>query len=107
MRKLYSYDEITKNLKDVDEAGDASEIVIIKQLPQYLFTHNAEMKQCDVWVTNGVSSYEESLYQLVNLLPLNGEYWDNFKNEELLDYTRILYMGWFHSTLPEELTFQV
>jgi hypothetical protein len=105
MRKLHSYEEITDKLRGIDE-GD-SEIVEVDVIPNYMFTYNKSLDQCDIWVTNGITTREESFYQLVNIIPLQGQDWEDFKQEGLIDYARIIYMGWFHSTLPEELTFQV
>lgn len=102
MRKLFTWDEITADLKD----GQGGEIVQLKQLPQYLFTYNKELNQCDMWVSQGMTSYEESLWQLVNMLPFEGS-WDEYRDEALVNYMRAIYIGWFQSNLPEELLFQV
>lgn len=98
---LFTWDEITK------EQIDQVEIVQIDVIPQYIFTYNKALDQCDIWVSNGIMDFAHSMYQWVNLLPLEGMSWEEFKNTELRDYGRTLYAGIMRNNLPEELLFKV
>jgi hypothetical protein len=100
-KPLFTWDEITKTQKDQDE------IVQVDVIPQYIFTYNKTLDACDLWVTNGVADFAESLYQHVNLLPLEGMLWDEYKYSDLINYARHLYVSHLQNKLPEELLFQV
>ena len=100
-KPLFTWDEITKTQKDQDE------IVQVDVIPQYIFTYNKTLDACDLWVTNGVADFAESLYQHVNLMPLEGMLWDEYKYSDLIQYARHLYVSHLQNKLPEELLFQV
>ena len=98
---LFTWDEITK------EQEDQKEIVQVDVIPQYIFTYNKPLDQCDVWVTNGVMGFADSMYQLANIMPLEGMLWEEFKETELITYARSLYIGFLRNNLPEELLFKL
>lgn len=98
--KLFTWDEIT------EKCEDKVEIVQFDSIPSFIFTYNKDMDQCDMWATNGVMGYAESLYQLVNIMPLNGALWDEYKYSDLMDFARSIYMGLMRNDLPETFRFQ-
>ena len=99
--KLFTWDEITKDCED------QIDIVQYESIRNFTFTHNKEMNQCDMWVTNGVGHYSESLWQLVNIMPLNGMDWAEYKYSDLMDFARSIYMGIMRNDLPETFRFTV
>jgi hypothetical protein len=63
MKQLYTYEEI----QDIECYDDGKDIVI-KQLPEYLFTWQEGNDWVNMWVTNNVMEREYSFYQFVRTL---------------------------------------
>ena len=59
-RKLYTYSEIQHTEKDESAEGW---IIKFEELPNYVFTWEIGSKNVTLWVTNGIASLKESLFQ--------------------------------------------